>query len=48
MQGVLHQLDHKHKITISLFFSLTIDFLKILIDLTFLIPMMIADDDVSK
>ena len=36
MLGVLHQVDHKYKI-ISFFFSLTIDFLKMLIDLAFLI-----------
>ena len=33
---VLRQVDHKYKITN--FFSLTIDFLKMLIDLEFLIP----------
>ena len=38
MQGVLQQVGHKYKIMSFLFFSLTIDFLKMLIDLAFLTP----------
>ena len=37
MLGVLHQVDHKYKIISFFFFLLTIDFLKMLIDLAFLI-----------